>query len=161
MTFVIADLHFGDASLCTPGKRPFADARTMDRELVRRWNETVPPGETVYVLGDVGRGQYAETVRRLHGRKHLIAGNGDDIVSLAQSGLFETINVARWLPGLLLTHIPVHPSQLRAKTINVHGHTHARTVGSDSYVCVSAEQVSFAPVRLADLGLSARQPLLL
>lgn len=110
--WVIADLHFGDGSLCTPGKRPFAAAHVMDEELVRRWNHTVQPDDVVYVLGDVGRGRHAETVRRLHGRKHLVAGNGDDIASLVKADLFETISVARWLPGVLLTHIPVHASQL-------------------------------------------------
>lgn len=158
--WVIADLHFGDASLCAPGKRPFPAAPAMDEELVRRWNETVPPGDTVYVLGDVGRGHNAGTVRRLHGIKHLVAGNGDDIVALARSGLFETISVARWLPGALLTHIPVHQSQLKARTVNVHGHTHGRSLGLHSHICVSAEQVSYSPVRLADV-LSLRQTLLL
>lgn len=149
--WVIADLHFGDTSLCAPGKRPFVTAHAMDEELVRRWNDIVSSGDTVYILGDVGRGRHAETARRLNGCKHLVAGNGDDLISLARSNIFDTISVARWLPGALLTHIPVHPSQLRARSINVHGHTHTRSVGHDRHVCVSAELVAYTPVRLADL----------
>jgi calcineurin-like phosphoesterase family protein len=57
------------------------------------------------------------------------------------------------LPGILLTHIPVHPSQLRRGVLNVHGHLHARTINDPRYVCVSLEQTGFRPVRLDQLGV--------
>jgi calcineurin-like phosphoesterase family protein len=58
------------------------------------------------------------------------------------------VQVAKWLPGILLTHIPVHPSELRRGVLNVHGHLHARSVGDARYVCVSLEQTNFSPVPL-------------
>lgn len=146
--FVIADLHLGDDALCGHRRRPFANAREMGTEIVRRWNDTVQEEDTVYVLGDVGKRSSLRTVRRLRGRKHLIAGNADDIAGVAASDVFLSIAVAKWIPGALLTHIPVHPSQLRGRTINIHGHLHARTVGDPRYRCVSVEQTEFTPVRL-------------
>jgi calcineurin-like phosphoesterase family protein len=111
----------------------------------------------IYVLGDVGRGRHAEAVRELRGIKHLIAGNGDDIARVAASDLFRTIAVAKWLPGALLTHIPVHPSQLRKGAVNVHGHLHLAAIADGRFKCVSVEQTHYRPVELASL-LSASQP---
>jgi len=108
-------------------------------------------GDLVYVLGDVGRGAKARSVSLLAGRKRLIAGNGDDVAGIAALGVFESISVAKSLTHILLTHIPVHPSQLRRGMINIHGHLHARTLSDPRYICVSLEQTDFRPVLLDEL----------
>lgn len=156
--FVIADLHFGDAALCageaassSAARRPFRNADEMAWEIVRRWNDTVRPDDTVYVLGDVGRGNHVRTIRYLNGRKHLVAGNRDDLRALAQADLFASIAISRSILGALLTHIPVHPSQLRGQAINVHGHLHTASIGDPHYRCVSVEQTDYSPVRLDGL----------
>lgn len=155
--WVIADLHFGDARLCGSDARPFSSATEMDAELARRWNEAVAPADTVFVLGDLGRRFDMDAVRGLNGRKHLVAGNGDDLTTMTRAGVFETITVARWERGFLLTHIPVHPSQLRGWTINVHGHLHGAVVDDPRYRCVSVEQTDYRPVRLESLGQRSAQ----
>lgn len=161
-TFVVADLHFGDEATCTRYRkpdgsplRPFASAAEMDAEIVSRWNQSVTERDLVYVLGDVGRGANVGSVRLLAGRKHLIAGNGDNVAAIAALGLFESISVAKWLPGFLLTHIPVHAGQLGRGIVNVHGHLHARTVPDPRYVCVSVEQTDFRPIELDALKVVA------
>lgn len=156
--FVVADLHFGDEAVCTRYRRsdgsplrPFPSASVMDAEIIRRWNQSVTERDLVYVLGDVGRGAKVRSVRLLAGRKHLIAGNGDNLTAISKLGLFESIAVAKWLPGVLLTHIPVHPSQLGRGMINVHGHLHAHSVNDSRFVCVSLEQTDFRPVLLSSV----------
>jgi len=79
-TWFTADLHLGHANIIGYCHRPFADVATMDEELIDRWNRTVGPTETVWVLGDVALGQIDHTlaeVSKLTGRKHLVAGNHD------------------------------------------------------------------------------------
>lgn len=52
----------------------------MNEEIIRRWNETVGPDDTVYHLGDVALGPIRESlacIRRLNGHKILILGNHD------------------------------------------------------------------------------------
>jgi calcineurin-like phosphoesterase family protein len=114
--------------------------------LIRRWNETVGDDDTVWVLGDLGRKPHFRAVAMLKGEKRLVAGNGDDVAEIARTGLFAEIRAVKFLPGLLLTHVPVHPSQLDYRTSNVHGHLHARVIRSDRYVCVSVEQTDFRPI---------------
>ena len=146
---MIADLHFGDSRTCR--SRSFHGPQDMERVISRCWNETVQPEDTVFVLGDIGKQSEYGKIGHLNGAKHLIAGNTDDLYAIAAAGLFDSISIARWLPGYLLTHIPVHPSQLKGKTINVHGHLHSANVGDARYRCVSVEQTGYAPVPLAHM----------
>lgn len=164
-TYVIADLHFGDAGLVGGGRstarsaaRAFPDSDTMDAEMIRRWNDLVGHRDVVFVLGDIGKGDDARKVALLNGVKHLVAGNGDDLLGLASMGLFATISVVRWLSGCILTHIPVHPSQIGRGAINVHGHLHGRTLADPRYVCASVEQTDYRPValeRITNTGYSS------
>lgn len=149
--FVIADLHFGDERVRASGRRQFADVCDMEEAIVRRWNQRVSSTDTVYVLGDVGYAGSHELIRGLNGTKHLVAGNCDRLGILIASRLFETVSVVRRLPGALLTHIPVHPSQLRGQCVNVHGHLHSLSLDDPRYRCVSVEQTGYAPLSLQDL----------
>lgn len=146
--FVIADLHLGDDRLCARARTQFATLREMEEVIACRWNAVVRPEDTVYVLGDVGHVGSVEIIRELPGEKYLVAGNCDRLGGLVASRLFRGVTVARWLPGALLTHIPVHASQLRGSTINVHGHLHSARIDDPRYRCVSVEQTDFSPVPL-------------
>jgi calcineurin-like phosphoesterase family protein len=60
--------------------RPFADVDEMNEQIIERWNESVEPDDTVWVLGDVAMGQVHDSlplVGQLHGHKILVAGNHD------------------------------------------------------------------------------------
>jgi calcineurin-like phosphoesterase family protein len=75
-----ADLHLGHTNIIDYSHRPFRDADSMNRALIEGWNETVDPGDEVWVLGDFAMGKIADTlpvVAELHGRKILLAGNHD------------------------------------------------------------------------------------
>ena len=79
-TWFTADLHFGHANIISYSGRPFADATAMNEALIERWNASVHPGDTVWLLGDVALGRIDETlalVGELNGRKLLLAGNHD------------------------------------------------------------------------------------
>ena len=75
-----SDQHFGHTNIIRYCNRPFADVAEMNEVLIDRWNETVSDIDTVWVLGDVALGPIKESlalVRRLRGRKVLVAGNHD------------------------------------------------------------------------------------
>ena len=48
--FFLADTHFGDGNILRYENRPFATVEEMDRELIRRWNEKMGAGDTVFHL---------------------------------------------------------------------------------------------------------------
>jgi calcineurin-like phosphoesterase family protein len=78
--YYTADLHLGHVRIPELADRPYPDADAMNEDLTRRWNRTVAPRDTVYVLGDVALGRIADSlplVARLHGKKILVPGNHD------------------------------------------------------------------------------------
>lgn len=82
--FFTSDTHFGHERILTLANRPFADVEEMNAEIIRRWNNTVNPEDTVYHLGDVALGKIAESlplVGQLNGRKILVVGNHDRLFS--------------------------------------------------------------------------------
>lgn len=79
-TFFTSDSHYGHARIIELAGRPFKDVQEMNEELVRRWNETVSPKDTVFHLGDVALGPIRDSleyIRRLNGDIRLIIGNHD------------------------------------------------------------------------------------
>ena len=75
-TWFTADLHFGHANIINYSGRPFADVTAMNQALIERWNASIHPDDTVWVLGDVALGRIDETlalVGELSGRKLLLA----------------------------------------------------------------------------------------
>lgn len=81
MNYYTSDTHFCHKKIrefCPD--RPGTDTESMNAELVRIWNETVQPNDTVYHLGDFSFGKSEETkqlIRQLNGHKVLVMGNHD------------------------------------------------------------------------------------
>jgi calcineurin-like phosphoesterase family protein len=77
--FYTADMHFFHANiLAHVPTRPWSTVEAMNAGLVERWNATVSPGDTVWVLGDVAlSSSKLGPVAELNGRKLIVAGNHD------------------------------------------------------------------------------------
>jgi calcineurin-like phosphoesterase family protein len=81
-TWFTSDTHFRHPNVAR--RRGFDTAEEHDEEIARRWNARVRPDDTVWHLGDVGRGgdRYEDVlvlsvVAGLNGTKHLVLGNHD------------------------------------------------------------------------------------
>lgn len=77
----IADCHFSHQNILRYDNRPWQDMETMEKDMIRLWNETVSDSDTVYILGDVvWSHKYEEWVRilkQLNGQKYIVKGNHD------------------------------------------------------------------------------------
>lgn len=170
--WVISDTHFGHEGMLRftmedgTKVRSFSDVYEMDEIMIKNWNALVKPGDKVYHLGDVwfGGNEVADRVLpRLNGKKRLILGNHDNGKNQLLQKYFQKIDVWRMFPefGLLLTHVPVHPSTLREgrfegadEMINIHGHIHANPSPEGPYRCVCVEQTGYAPVNIEELRIT-------
>lgn len=171
--FIIADTHFGHEKCCTTFTkpdgvtplRPFSNAEEMDEILVQRWNEVVKPEDKVYHLGDVViNKKHLPTVARLNGKKRLVMGNHESGRGTGSSVLmqyFESLYGCRVFHDLIMTHIPIHETQLRRFGVNVHGHLHAHDLDDPRYLCVSVEHTDFRPLTLGEVRerIKAKQEL--
>lgn len=167
--FLTSDTHFGHLGVCKFTEadgvtkiRPWTDPEQMDEDMVRMWNETVKPTDKVYHLGDVVINRKAlKIMHRLNGDKVLIKGNHDIFRLEDYTPFFRDIRGSHVMNGMILTHIPVHESNLYRFGTNIHGHTHTNRVmmhdvrhGSvidPRYFCVCVEQTDFKPIALEEV----------
>lgn len=101
--FFLADTHFGDGNILRYENRPFATVEEMDRELIRRWNEKVGAGDTVFHLGDFSaRGEEEDRaiLSQLAGEKVLVLGNHDRHRTPAQWALLGLCRGRALAPGV-------------------------------------------------------------
>ena len=138
--FLTSDTHFGHDREFLWGPRGFVSHVDHDREVIRRWNETVSPEDVVYHLGDVmlGDNSYGiSCLEQLNGHIKIIPGNHDTATRLSLYkllpnievlGLAEMIKYKKY--NFYLSHHPTMTSNLekapylRMHLINLYGHTH-------------------------------------
>lgn len=164
--FLVSDTHFGHAGVCRflredgTKLRPWDNPEEMDEEMVKRWNDTVRPNDKVYHLGDVVINRKAlKTLGRLNGEKVLIKGNHDIFKLSDYLPYFKDIRAYHVMNGMILSHIPVHESNLYRFGTNIHGHLHSNRVKvkvryphketeiiDPRYFNVSVEQIDFTPI---------------
>ena len=153
--FIISDTHFGHKRIIEfeAAARPFATIEEHDRVLVERWNATVKPKDTVWHLGDVFFGKDGHApLGALNGLKKLVLGNHDHYPLEVYRQYFTRIFGAAEYRGCILSHVPVHPSQLEFRfKMNIHGHMHSKRLDDPRYICVSAEHTALAPVLVDSL----------
>jgi calcineurin-like phosphoesterase family protein len=141
-------------------KRGFSCAEEMNELIVKNWNNTVSKRDAVYLLGDITmeKNNYA-IIDRLNGLINVVLGNHDErqhVKYLLQhvnsvAGMIDYKNM------YILTHCPVHPSQLEFRyTYNIHGHVHENHVldlnhdpawkePDRRYINVCAEVIDYKP----------------
>lgn len=81
MRFYISDLHFFHEKLNTSfDNRGFENANVMNEYMISQWNSRVRKKDEVVILGDFSFGKAEATneiLKRLNGKKYMIAGNHD------------------------------------------------------------------------------------
>ncbi len=133
----------------------------------RRWNETVGPDDEVWHLGDVAVGPrsaaaalaFAASVTarlgRLHGRKHLVTGNGDTEAIRSWPGWATVQAFAEPLSGgvqLVLCHYALRSwNGMGRGALNLHGHSHGGLAPMPRQFDVGVDVWDFRPVTLDDL----------
>jgi len=160
--FFISDTHFGHQGSCnflrTDGvtkMRPFDTSEEMDEILVENWNKVVKPFDKVYHLGDVSmKRKDIATVGRCNGKKVLVRGNHDIFNLTDYTPYFYDIRGVHVMPArdMILSHIPLHGESIDRFRINIHGHTHEKSVGSLQHCCVCVEQINYTPISLEELN---------
>lgn len=156
-TYVISDVHFFHQSILKYdriGQALFTDVEQRFELMKSWWNETVKPDESVILLGDTCfRTDRLERMKELNGVKYLVRGNHDEF---SEWRYLETAGFKRIFPrvcvaGLLFTHYPIHPMELKRYNGNVHGHIHAEIIDDPLYLNVCAEQIGYRPKLLREI----------
>jgi len=162
--FFTADTHFGHGGTLALYRRPFASVAAMDAAMVERWNAAVRPADDVWHLGDFvirpSADRVADLLHRLHGQKHLVAGNNDTAATLTSPGWSSVQAYAELrLDGrlLVLCHYAFRTWRDMGKgAINLHGHSHGRLKPLPRQIDVGVDPWDFRPQTLEQLLSGAR-----
>lgn len=145
--FVFSDPHFHHENMAK--HRGFSCAEEMNELIVKNWNSTVSKKDAVYLLGDITmeRNNYA-ILDRLKGVINVVLGNHDQRQHVKH--MIQHVNsvagMIDYKDMYILTHCPVHPSQLEFRySYNIHGHVHENSLDDPRYVNVSAEVIDYKP----------------
>lgn len=157
--FFTSDTHFGHGGALGLFRRPFASVAEMDEALTTNWNETVRPADTVWHLGDFAvratPARMRTILERLHGTKHLIAGNVDAPATRALAGWASVANYAELeLAGrrLILCHYPLRAwNDQHRGAIDLHGHSHGRLKPLPRQLDVGVDAWAFRPIALEEV----------
>ena len=153
--FIISDTHFGHEAIIKYCNRPFKNAKEMDEEMIKNWNETVSNKDVVLHLGDFGLGnkQYITSiVQRLNGKKILIMGNHDNWSEKTYREMgFHTVSRFPILYNnyYLLCHAPIVLSD-KLPFFVAYGHVHNSELYTETAnsKCYCVERIGYRPVLL-------------
>lgn len=150
-TWFTADTHFGHANILKHEAltRPFTSIEEHDDYLVQQWNAVVRPKDNVWHLGDLIWGkQEPSLLRRLNGSIKLVLGNHDLLHARTYLDYVQNVyGVVELKDGWLLSHLPVHPSELCfGIQLNLHGHLHSKRLDNPGYFNVGVDVHGLAPV---------------
>ena len=127
----ISDLHLGHDNIIRFDNRPYRNAKEMDKDLIKRWNEVTKDEDTVYILGDFSWHAEAETVKilkQLKGNKILIRGNHDRVspkVARCFKKVCDYLEITEDSKRIVMSHYPMPfwNGQFR-DSIHLYGHVH-------------------------------------
>ena len=135
--FFISDLHLGHRSVLEHAKRAgtFRGGETVeehDEWVIQQCLSVGPTKRTFWwLLGDIAMEiDRLPMLDRLPGRKMLILGNHDKFDTQVYLKYVEAIRGGIKKYKYWLTHMPLHPDELRGHT-NIHGHCHRGTLKAD------------------------------
>jgi len=157
--YFTSDTHFSHANIIKLCNRPFENVEEMNSTMIRNWNETVLPEDTVYHLGDFAfKGHFEDILSNLNGRKFLIIGNHDSS-AVINSEYWEGVSYYKEIvietTKIVLFHYPIKSwNGMYKNALHFHGHCHgnlepygrARDVGVDvwGFKPIKAQEAIFA-----------------
>lgn len=152
MYFFTADQHYGHANVIRFCERPFASVDEMDRELIRRHNAVVGPGDTVVHAGDFAYRNARPPqsyLAELNGTHILVRGSHDKWLDASAREILELkiegqyVVVCRYA---LRTWPRSHYGSWQ-----VHGHSHGKLPPLARQWDVGVDNNDFTPVSFARL----------
>ncbi|MGL5564257.1 MAG: hypothetical protein ACRDC4_00820 [Plesiomonas sp.] len=160
-TYFSSDWHLGHKNILR-WRPQFKSIGEHDNLIIDNHKKILTKRDILIVCGDVAFTK--ESLNRITeiqcAKKILILGNhctegrGDitledlmyvfDEIHSMKKGSYQKV-------GFWITHCPMHPSELRGKPFNIHGHTHSVVIDDPQYINVCLEQTNYEPVWVEDL----------
>lgn len=150
--YFTSDLHLGHKSICKY-RTKFTSSADHD-EYIFSLFDSLNKRSILYILGDfLFSGQhfdsYIERLKSYPFQFRIVIGNHDS----KQLYSVQAPNISVELPlfqykSMWLSHCPIHPSEMRDRIGNVHGHLHLQTLDDPLYYNVNLDVNNYQLVPL-------------
>lgn len=139
--YITSDLHLGHKNIAKY-REYVSSVEENTRLITSEWRQRVKKRDIVYVLGDAAfNKEELYNLASLPGQKILLRGNHDNYLSTDElRNVFDEIEGALKKWRMWLTHIPIHPAELRGG-VNIHGHVHLATIPDKRYMNVCCDNL--------------------
>lgn len=155
-TFFTADTHFNHEDILKYTNRNFKDIEEMNNTIIEKWNAKVNRGDRVFILGDFAFSKHGRFINALHGKKHLIIGNHDEM-SLDVMRNFTSVQNYKefWFQKkyyFILSHYCLRTwSESINGSINLFGHSHGRLSTFNLSFDVGVDCNNFEPFHSSEI----------
>lgn len=164
MNFYISDLHLFHDNILNLCDRPFENIQDMHDTIAKNWKKAVSPGDTVFILGDVGL-YHEKEIRKwlddLPGKKILIKGNHDVYQTKSKTFCGAFTKITSYLEVkdqgriVALFHYPIEEwNGFFRNRYHLHGHVHNKEETLkllDRRFNVSVDVIGYCPRTLDEL----------
>lgn len=168
-TFFTADNHFGHRNIIDLANRPFIDDESMDKTMIKRWNEAVGPTDIVFHLGDFTlgyTGRATQILRQLNGQIFILWTSfhhdrrwltGDALNYVIRLNPLVALECPEYgddkypLP-IILCHYPLAQwDRQHYGAWHLHGHTHGSFHAQGKIYDVGVDNNGFRPISLQEI----------
>ncbi|MCP5004645.1 MAG: hypothetical protein GY941_12015, partial [Planctomycetes bacterium] len=149
-----SDLHLGHRGVLKWSRAEFkeGDIDYHDFTIIENINSWVNKRDKLYILGDLAFSDRAlQRARDINCENiELILGNHDTYPIHKYMSMGMKLHGFRGYKNFWLSHCPIHPSEMRKKTGNIHGHIHrggdTAVIDDPRYFNVNIELHKYLPV---------------
>ena len=151
--YAFGDCHLGHKNIAN-FRTQFKTAEEHDEFVLDSYMSVVTKRDIVIFTGDIAfNHESLAKIKKLPGEKILIVGNHCTERGIKMKDLCDVygrVFASYSKGGLLFTHMPVHPQELRGK-YNVHGHVHSATIPDSRYYNTSLENINYKPKDIQEI----------
>lgn len=148
--YFAGDGHLKHKRICK--YRPQFSTVEEHEEAILKAFDHVTKRDKTFFMGDwVFEKEALDIISLIPGAKHLVLGNHDKFELIPDMlKVFDHISGDLNYKEFWLTHIPIHPTEMRGK-YNIYAHTHNAFVDDWRFYCTSMEQINYKAVSLQEI----------
>lgn len=152
---ITSDLHLGHKNI-HKFRHGFESADKHHETLFENLAMNIQKRDSLFLLGDIAFDKFwLEQIKSIKcAKKTLICGNHDTENGIKMSDLvlvYDDIYSLYSKRNVWFSHCPIHDSQFRGKTHNIHGHLHSHLVADGRYVNACVEHTNYKPVSFSEI----------
>jgi len=162
--YFMSDPHWGHKAICK--YRLFDTAEAHDELIFENVMSTIKKRDTLWILGDtcftLDAIKYIREISSHAMKVNIVLGNhcterGVTARDYLNAGDNISLYAIVSYHGFWLSHVPIHPQEMRNRKGNIHGHLHSTVVKDqyghvdNKYRCVSMEHIQYTPMNFQDI----------